>query len=134
MAITTKKYCTDWMIIKMIIKTTEKNFCSSAGLYRFYGAREDVRKLLANMVHQHKEKNPDGYCRGTECAEEVDLYKGDALQSYAEYDSPISIPIYSRTSAVFLDDGSKNQNGIRTIRSPIPVAGLHRKASKNTGI
>ncbi|WP_371286724.1 hypothetical protein [Dorea sp.] len=61
MAITTKKYCTDWMIIKMIIKTTEKNFCSSTKLYRFYGAREDVRKLLANMVHQHKEKNPDGY-------------------------------------------------------------------------
>lgn len=43
MAITTKKYCTDWMIIKMIIKTTEKNFCGSTALYRFYGAREDVR-------------------------------------------------------------------------------------------
>ena len=71
----------------MIIKTTEKNFCGSTKLYRFYGAREDVRKLLANMVHQHKEKNPDGYCRGTECAEEVDLYRRYALQSYAEYDS-----------------------------------------------
>ena len=87
MAITTKKYCTDWMIIEMIIKTTEKNFCGSTKLSRFYGAREDVRKLLANMVHQRKEKNPDGYCRGTECAEEVDLYRGYALQSYAEYDS-----------------------------------------------
>ena len=36
MAITTKEYCTDWMIIKMIIKTTEKNFCGSTVLYRFY--------------------------------------------------------------------------------------------------
>lgn len=72
----------------------EKESFHAGSRYRYYLdvkqneiIREDVRKLLANMVHQHKEKNPDGYCRGTECAEEVNLYKGYALQSYAEYDS-----------------------------------------------
>lgn len=59
MAITTKKYCTDWMIIKMIIKTTEKNFTwsiSTKKRIRMDTAGE--RNVLKKWI----------YIRGTHCS------------------------------------------------------------------
>ena len=61
------------------------------------------------MVHQYKEKNPDGYCRGTECAEEVDLHGLHELQSFAEYDDSYKVTFTAKEFSSIchiLDDGT----------------------------
>ena len=97
-------YATDWMIIE----TTTDQEDDNPQLYRYYGNKEDVQKLLVNMVKEYREEFPDGYCRGTESADEVDLHGLHELQSFAEYDSYKVTFTAKEFSSVchILDDGT----------------------------
>lgn len=98
-------YATDWMILK----TTTDQAADSPELHRYYGSKEEVRQLLVNMVKWFREANPDGYSRGTENAEEVDLHGLHELQSFAEYDESYKVTFTAKKFSPIchiLDDGT----------------------------
>lgn len=98
-------YATDWLILEAMTAQD----ADSPELHRYYGSKEDVRQLLVNMVKWFREANPDGYCQGTECVEEVDLYGLHELQSFAEYDDSYKVTFTAKEFSSIchiLDDGT----------------------------
>lgn len=78
------EYGTDWIIAETSTEE-EADVTTIPELYRFWGTKEDVRKLLVHLIHRLKME--EEYCSGTETEDDVAEFGSYVLQAKADYGS-----------------------------------------------